>query len=236
MALKGRSVRPCNWHLWNNSWLNWQLPTNAAVVLIHAINPFGYAWRRRFNENNVDINRNFLLAEEAYVGAASAGRAISQRVEALATTSPLWILEPHEWSCWACDMGRIRFGRHCPSDNTTIPIGCSSGAPGLRSRFTHSQSFLPSVLDEAEEVSHLDFHTGLGSWAEGELLVSESEGIENCKWWRDHFGDDNVTQLKSFTKSYEVRGRLWAMAPCTFSRNVNITTPPPNLAPIPHFE
>ena len=68
MALKGRSVRPCNWHLWNNTWSIGNCRANAAVVLIHAINPFGYAWHRRFNENNVDINRNFLLAEEAYVG------------------------------------------------------------------------------------------------------------------------------------------------------------------------
>ena len=46
----------------------WQPPPGAAVVLIHAINPFGFAWRRRFNEDNVDLNRNFLLAEEKYAG------------------------------------------------------------------------------------------------------------------------------------------------------------------------
>ena len=28
------------------------------VLLIHAINPYGFAWRRRWNENNVDLNRN----------------------------------------------------------------------------------------------------------------------------------------------------------------------------------
>ena len=36
------------------------LPSNAAIILIHALNPFGFAWRRRWNENNVDLNRNFL--------------------------------------------------------------------------------------------------------------------------------------------------------------------------------
>jgi predicted deacylase len=38
------------------------------VVLIHALNPYGFAWRRRWNENNVDLNRNFLLSEEAFEG------------------------------------------------------------------------------------------------------------------------------------------------------------------------
>jgi hypothetical protein len=29
-----------------------------AVVLVHAINPYGFAWVRRVNEDNVDLNRN----------------------------------------------------------------------------------------------------------------------------------------------------------------------------------
>src|SRR5262249_49770953 len=40
---------------------NWQLPAGAAIIFIHAINPFGFAWQRRFNEDNIDLNRNFLL-------------------------------------------------------------------------------------------------------------------------------------------------------------------------------
>ena len=32
---------------------------HAGAILIHALNPFGFAWLRRVNENNVDLNRNF---------------------------------------------------------------------------------------------------------------------------------------------------------------------------------
>ncbi len=39
---------------------NWTPPAGVRVVMVHAINPFGFAWRRRWNENNVDLNRNFL--------------------------------------------------------------------------------------------------------------------------------------------------------------------------------
>jgi hypothetical protein len=35
------------------------LPSESAVILIHALNPFGFAWLRRVNEVNVDLNRNF---------------------------------------------------------------------------------------------------------------------------------------------------------------------------------
>src|SRR5258708_7265263 len=33
---------------------------DTAVLLIHAINPHGFAWGRRVTEENVDLNRNFL--------------------------------------------------------------------------------------------------------------------------------------------------------------------------------
>jgi len=37
-----------------------RLPEGAALVLIHGVNPWGFAWLRRVNEDNVDLNRNFL--------------------------------------------------------------------------------------------------------------------------------------------------------------------------------
>ena len=36
------------------------LPDGVALVLVHAVNPWGFAWLRRVNEDNVDLNRNFL--------------------------------------------------------------------------------------------------------------------------------------------------------------------------------
>jgi hypothetical protein len=44
----------------------------SGLVLIHALNAFGFAWLRRVNEENVDLNRNFhdftnpLPSSEAY--------------------------------------------------------------------------------------------------------------------------------------------------------------------------
>ena len=35
------------------------LPADMAVLLLHAVNPWGMAWWRRQNESNVDLNRNW---------------------------------------------------------------------------------------------------------------------------------------------------------------------------------
>ena len=36
-----------------------QAPADVKMVLVHACNPYGFAWGRRFTEDNVDLNRNF---------------------------------------------------------------------------------------------------------------------------------------------------------------------------------
>ncbi|RFB83471.1 ABC transporter [Rhizobium leguminosarum bv. trifolii] len=47
-----------------SEWLSanaaWQLPADTAVLMVHLINPWGTAWSRRTNEDNVDLNRNFI--------------------------------------------------------------------------------------------------------------------------------------------------------------------------------
>ncbi|WP_137931584.1 DUF2817 domain-containing protein [Mesorhizobium comanense] len=46
------------------AWLSqkgsWKLDAETAVLAIHLINPWGTAWSRRVNEDNVDLNRNFV--------------------------------------------------------------------------------------------------------------------------------------------------------------------------------
>ena len=37
-----------------------RLPQGVALLMVHAVNPFGFAWGLRGTENNVDLNRNFL--------------------------------------------------------------------------------------------------------------------------------------------------------------------------------
>jgi hypothetical protein len=45
---------------------------NVRVIVLHGLNPYGFGWLRRVNEDNVDLNRNFqdftqpLLPNEAY--------------------------------------------------------------------------------------------------------------------------------------------------------------------------
>ena len=37
------------------------VPKGASVLLVHLVNPYGFKFGRRYNENNVDLNRNVIL-------------------------------------------------------------------------------------------------------------------------------------------------------------------------------
>lgn len=45
---------------WLRNGLAKRVPPGVALVLVHAVNPWGFAFLRRVNEDNVDLNRNFL--------------------------------------------------------------------------------------------------------------------------------------------------------------------------------
>ncbi|MEZ6089290.1 MAG: DUF2817 domain-containing protein [Pirellulaceae bacterium] len=49
-------------------WRTYGCDNETRHVLIHAVNPFGFSHLRRFNEENIDLNRNFLLPGDAYSG------------------------------------------------------------------------------------------------------------------------------------------------------------------------
>ncbi|EJM15200.1 Protein of unknown function (DUF2817) [Pseudomonas sp. GM21] len=45
---------------WLQTFTDRELPSDVALLVIHLINPWGTAWMRRVNEDNIDLNRNYL--------------------------------------------------------------------------------------------------------------------------------------------------------------------------------
>ena len=82
MRFNGERLHACS--DWECSWLR--------CVLLHALNPYGFAWLRRVNEHNVDLNRNFLLPGEAYRGSPAGYAALDPLLN---PKSP-----PARWAVW----------------------------------------------------------------------------------------------------------------------------------------
>ena len=89
------------------------LPSDTGALIIHAINPHGFAWTRRVNEDNVDVNRNWvdfsapLPSNPGYVELAEILCPTKWTVEALEATAR----DMAAWQASRGPRGRPSFGR-----------------------------------------------------------------------------------------------------------------------------
>ena len=149
---------------------------------MHALNPYGFAWLRRVNEDNIDLNRNF--------------HDFSKDLPSCSAYEELhdWLV-PLEWD------GEIRKR----ADDNLLKYIAAKGKPAFQTAVTSGQHTRPTglfysgttktwsnrtlrgILGEhlpasAKTVAVLDFHTGLGPTAYGEpIFVGKDAGFERAR-------------------------------------------------------
>jgi hypothetical protein len=146
------------------------LPKDTAVLHVHAINPYGFAYLRRTNEENIDINRNWINFDQALPE-----NALYEELSA--------DLCPADWSAetQAATGARLNawIGRHgFAAFQQAVSGGQWSHSQGLffggvapswsRKTLTH---IIESKLESAARVCVVDFHTGLGPYGYAEPII-----------------------------------------------------------------
>ncbi len=196
---------------------DWRPPAETAFIFIHAVNPFGFAWQRRFNEENVDLNRNFLLPGEAYSGAPP----LCGTFRAALMRDP----NRRRFSPPGSRMALLALRHGVRSFWETLPVGQYEfadwlffGGSGRSQSAELLGRLLPGLLETCDEVVHLDYHTGLGRWATYKLLLSELDTTEEAGWWRANFGAGAVAPARSAASPYAIRGGFGAWLKAQFPR------------------
>ena len=163
-------------------------PASLRVVLIHALNPYGFSWVRRVNEDNVDLNRNFVdwsqppPANEDYGGLAHLLVPDAWDDDAQQTTT-LQLL------AYAEEVGFPRLQEVVSGGQYTHPTGVFYGgtAPVWSHRWLVEH--LAALVGPATRLGLVDLHTGLGAWGHGELISHEGSGAPGYQrgtaWWGD---------------------------------------------------
>ena len=183
------------------------LPQGVAIVLIHAINPYGFAWRRRVNEDNVDLNRNFLLAGQPFQGAHAAYRELDgllnpkrppSRLEPFMLVAGSKVLR-HGFSALKNAIaqgqydfpGGVFFGGKAPSRSQLILTN-------------HARDW----IGQPERVLHVDFHTGLGPWGKYALCADLPVESPRVARLRSEFGAEHLQSYDPKGVLYEIKGGL----------------------------
>ncbi|BAY90978.1 MULTISPECIES: DUF2817 domain-containing protein [unclassified Tolypothrix] len=193
--------------------VNWNQSQGIALLLLHALNPYGFAWRRRWNEENIDLNRNFLLPGEVYSGSPAKYGELNAFFN---PTSPPSQFEPFLLKAIAII---LRYGIN--SLTSTLPVGQYDFPQGLFFG-GHQPSKTYQILDNnfarwmgnATDVVHIDLHTGLGKKATYKLFIDYSPESESTQWLIAKFGANYVEPYLARKVAYKFRGGLgnWCQA------------------------
>ncbi len=148
-----------------------QIPDDLRLVMIHAINPWGFSHLRRVNEANVDLNRNFLDHSRPHP--------VNPGYDALAT-----VAAPESLSYWANGLALARLGwfvliQGKPALKKAVSQGQYSHPQGLfygGSSATWSNQTVTDIvrkhLSSARRVFFIDVHTGLGEYGAAEIIMN----------------------------------------------------------------
>ena len=180
------------------------LPQGAAIVLIHVINPYGMAWLRRFNENNVDLNRNFLAPDESFSGAPEGYQNLDGFLNpASPPASDLFYLRA-AWLVARHGMPSVR--QAVAGGQYVNPKGLFFGGERLEQGPAKLQAFLADHLAGVEQLVVIDVHTGLGRFGEDRLLVDAApERAAGSLRMRSVFGEQ-LELLNAQGVAYAARG------------------------------
>jgi hypothetical protein len=147
------------------------LPGDVAALHIHAINPYGFSWLRRTNEDNVDINRNWIdnFDLPANPGYDEISQDLCPSDWSTATQKESW----RRLQMWIDRHGLAAFQKAVSAGQWTHPSGLFYG--GRRASWSRNTltSIATANLARASRICLLDFHTGLGPYGYAEPIIGQ---------------------------------------------------------------
>ncbi|MDR3634194.1 MAG: DUF2817 domain-containing protein [Isosphaeraceae bacterium] len=186
-----------------------------SLILVHALDPYGFAWIRRFDEQNVDLNRNFLINGERYQGSPPAYRQLNGLLNPPYAPSRVDTFWPRALLALAW-YGRRSLRQAVAHGQYDFPRGLFFGGVGHSRTYQLLLENLPRWLGSAQEVTHIDFHTGLGEWGTYKLLIDPELGPASFARLVETFGEDAIQVSSSTGISYTTRGDLGPWCQATF--------------------
>jgi hypothetical protein len=183
------------------------LPDKTGILIAHAINPWGFAWLRRVNENNADLNRNFLPPGEAY-----AGEPVNY-AELNGLLNPETHLTPFDFFRARSMLKIFKMGFNVAKQTVAEgqyerPKAMQFGGAELYESPRLWLGHLNKILDSIERAVIIDFHTGLGPFGVDSLLVSDEEGDAALTSLKQRYGERIQPLDPDAGVAYRIRGGM----------------------------
>jgi len=190
------------------------------IILIHALNPYGFSFSSRVNENRVDLNRNFedryprdYNARYSDVHATLVEIIAGARVEPPARSAiDAWLMY------WERKLGREGSFAVITGGQFRHPDGLFYGGHELQPSVRLLERILAAhYVPRAARALTIDFHTGLGTPGHGELIYTggaTDRAWELAQTWLaepvtcPQHGNSVSKEVRGSAQSFFVQGHL----------------------------
>ncbi|MFK7856762.1 MAG: M14 family metallopeptidase [Granulosicoccus sp.] len=183
------------------------------IVMIHAVNPYGFAHLRRVDENNIDVNRNFIdfnnSKPASHKNYASLDSTINPKF------APGTLSEIKYWlsagTLIARNRGIKELVKPIAEGQYLYPKGLFYGGAALSASASILQKLVQDVAKDVERITILDLHSGLGPGGTA-TLISNSNIVfaENqLEWLQTHYQQPVIFDDAS-DNAYRASGTLGA--------------------------
>ncbi len=178
-------------------------PPGLALILVHVLNPFGMAWLRRANENNVDLNRNCLVQPDEYRGTDEGYHRLHRLLnpesppsfDGFALRAGLHILR--------LGLGPVK--QAVAQGQYDYPNGLFYGGAQLEQGPVMYRQWLEARLQTVERLLVLDIHTGLGRYARVTVFPEAPRDAAGVARLRRAFGGV-LTAHHNDSPGYAIKG------------------------------
>ena len=174
---------------------------NTGVLVIANVNPYGMKHYRRYNENNVDLNRNFILDWENFD--RSSNKDYPKVDTFLGPTGKIGNALWHEAGFWASlAKTAITQGADTVSDalltgQYEYPQGVYYGGNGDEASTVYLKDVFSKCLDsDYANIVHIDIHSGYGPRYNMVIFNSVYETMNEAQS-REAFGYDHIIAYDS---------------------------------------
>ncbi len=166
------------------------LPADTAALIVHGVNPWGWAWSSRSNENNVDLNRNFFDHHahpekplyRTFIDRISQNDVSAAGLEASLTAMGAFIAE----------VGADVAANVLAGGQYDVPDGFNYGGRGKEWSHLAMEQIFDTYVKNKALVYSVEWHTGLGSYAEPFHICQSPRDSEARKLAENCFGAEEI--------------------------------------------
>lgn len=178
------------------------IPANTAVLMIHALTPWGYAWQRRCDADGVDLNRNIVDFSKPLPE--------NKAYELLRETFywPDAMERKRSLAEFERQHGRVALEKAISGGQYSDPAGPFYGGKAPAHGRLVTEELMRKYNLHGRDLAVIDLHTGLGSYGYGEIICDHdphSEGTFAARHW---YGDSVASPALGTSSSVPKTGLL----------------------------